>query len=71
MPDSEDYATLDRLLRDPQGWTTDDLQYAKRLLTAQLDAARTYDQRDQRRVASMHAVAEQLAAAIEEHGSTQ
>jgi hypothetical protein len=67
VPDDEDYATLDRLLRDPNNWTPDDLRTAEVLLAAQLEVARTSDQGDRQRVKAMQAVAEQLASAIEEH----
>jgi hypothetical protein len=71
MPDDGDYATLDRLLGDPNNWTPDDLRTAEGLLAAQLEAARTSDQRDRRRVLAMQSVAEQLASAIEEHRTSR
>lgn len=69
--DDEDDATLDRLLRTPADWTPDDLRAAEGLLAAQLEAARTHDRRDPRRVSAMKAVAEQLASAIEQHSAAR
>jgi hypothetical protein len=70
VPDHEDHATLDHLLRSPNDWTPDELRAAEGLLEAQLEAART-EQGDERRQLAMTAIAEQLAAAIEQHRASR
>ena len=64
MPDDQDYADLGELIAHPEEWSDADADRARLLRNSQALAASDYDQRDQKRVAAMWSVVQQLDEAL-------
>lgn len=64
MPDDQDYADLAAFLTRPEESSRADAERARTLRDHQAVAADEYDQRDMRRVASMHELVTQLDDAL-------
>jgi hypothetical protein len=64
MPDTQDYECLAALLAHPESWSDEQAAEAQLLRKRQADNAASYDQRDQRRVASMWGLVKNLDKAI-------
>jgi hypothetical protein len=64
VPDSQDYAELDRLLRDPHSWTPNEANFMRSLLTNQREAAEAWHPKDASRRSEMTALADDIEAAI-------
>ena len=64
MPDDQDYADLGELLSRPEQWNEADAARARSLREHQATAAAAFDQRDEKRAASMWGVVAQLDDAL-------
>jgi len=64
MPDQQDYADLERLLKDPRPWTKEEAAAMQSLLKTQRDAAAAVHPKDRRRQAEMYRLVQQIEEAI-------